>query len=299
LHFNLICTTMTQKHEQLLNSILSWAQSNDDIRAMLLTSSLVNPVAPVDELSDLDIEFVVQDLPAFLQDDSWLASFGDVIAVIVENEDVFDGIHAMRMVFYEDYSKVDFKLFSIPNFLEEAAKPELPEDWDVGYKILIDKDGLTANMHPPTYEATRIKKPSNERFQVKMLDFWWDMVYVAKCLLRDELFYAKYVSEEVMRFNNLQVILEWYIGMQHDWKITTNKKGRLFKKYLSPEMWQKAEATFSGSDIEDNWRALFAYVDLGSEIGPLIAKELEYEYPIALEQKIRTCLHEMKERPTL
>jgi aminoglycoside 6-adenylyltransferase len=288
---------MTDKHLQLLTSILTWAQSNDAIRVMLLTSSLVNPQAPVDELSDLDIEFVVTDLPAFLQDDSWLANFGDVIAVIAENEEAFDGIHAMRMVFYENYSKVDFKLFSIPNFLEEAAKPELPEDWDVGYKVLFDKDGLTAKMLPPTYNATFIKKPSNQTFQLKMLDFWWDLIYVAKGLLRDELFYAKYVSEEVMRFNNLQVIMEWYIGMQHDWKIGTNKKGRLFKTCLSPEMWRKVEATFAGSDMEDNWRALFAYADLGSEIGPAIARQLGYEYPLELEQKILAYLMKMRTPP--
>lgn len=285
---------MTHKHEQLLDAIRNWAETNDDIRVMLLTSSLVNPVAPVDEFSDLDIEFAVKDLPAFLKDDSWLANFGNIIAVIVENEDAFDGIHAMRMVFYEDYSKVDFKLFSIPNFLKEAAKPELSEDWDVGYKVLIDKDDLTTGMLPPTYGATLIKQPSNETFQLKMLDFWWDMIYVAKCLLRDELFYAKYISEEVMRFNNLQVILEWYIGMQHNWEITTNKKGRLFKKYLSPEMWKKVEATFSGSNIEDNWRALFAYADLGSEIGPAIARQLGFNYPLELEQKIRAYLQKMK-----
>jgi len=288
---------MTDKHQQLLTNIINWARSNDDVRAMLLTSSLVNPVAPVDEFSDLDVEFVVKDLPAFLRDDSWLANFGSIVAVFVENEEAFDGIHAMRMVFYDDYPKVDFKLFSIPNFLEEATKPELPEDWDVGYKVLIDKDGLTINMHPATYEATLIKRPSDETFQLKMLDFWWDMIYVAKCLLRDELFYAKYMSEEVMRFNNLQVILEWYIGMQHDWKITTNKKGRLFKKYLSPEMWKKVEATFAGSDIEDNWRALFAYVDLGSEIGPVIAQQLGYHYPLELEQKIQAYLIKMRTPP--
>lgn len=74
---------MTKKHEQLLNTIRNWAETNNNIRAMLLTSSLVNPVAPVDELSDLDIEFVVKDLPSFLKDDSWLANFGPIIAVIV------------------------------------------------------------------------------------------------------------------------------------------------------------------------------------------------------------------------
>jgi aminoglycoside 6-adenylyltransferase len=157
----------------------------------------------------------------------------------------------MRMVFYEDYYQVDFKLYSISKFLKEAAKPQLPEDWDVGYRVLINKDGLTSRMQPATYACTLVQRPSNEIFQAKMLDYWWDMKQVAKCLWRDELFYAKYVSEEVMRFNNLMKILEWYIGLQHDWKITTNKKGRLFKQYLPPALCKKVEATFSGSDIED------------------------------------------------
>ncbi len=288
---------MTTKHEEHLAKILHWARSNEAIRAVLLTSSLANPAAPADRLSDLDIELVVQDLPAFLQDDSWLSYFGEVIAVIVENEDAFDGIHAMRMVFYADHTKIDFKLYAIPNFLEEAGKPGLPEDWDVGYKVLLDKDGLTSHMLPPSYEVSLIKKPSYETFRIKMLDYWWDMIYVAKCLWRDELFYAKYVSEEVMRFNNLQKLIEWYIGMQHNWSITTNKKGRLFKKYLSSEAWKKVEATFAGSDIDDNWRALFAYADLGAEMGQAVASQLGYAYPFELEEKIKAYLHTVKALP--
>lgn len=33
---------------------------NEDVRVLLLTSSLVNPLALVDEFSDLDIEFVLR-----------------------------------------------------------------------------------------------------------------------------------------------------------------------------------------------------------------------------------------------
>jgi aminoglycoside 6-adenylyltransferase len=286
---------MTDKHAKLLDKIRQWAAANAEIRVMLLTSSLVNPVAPVDQYSDLDVEFAVRDLPAFLRDDSWLNNFGDIVAFTIENEDAFDGQYAMRMVFYEDFSKVDFRLYSVERFAEDAAKPELPEDWDVGYKVLLDKDGLTAGMLPPTYASTLPKKPSNAVFQTKMLDYWWDMECVAKCLCRDELFYAKYVSEVVMRFGNLQVMLEWYVGLEHDWQVTTNKYGKLFKKYLSPELWRKVEATFAGADMADNWRALFAYVELGSEIGPAIAKALGYAYPEELERKMRGRLEEMRD----
>lgn len=285
---------MENKREIQLMEIVDWATSNDDIRAVLLTSSLVNPYAPVDQFSDLDIEFVVRDIEKFLSDDSWVENFGKKIAMIVENEEAFEGMHAMRMVFYENYTKVDFKIYSIEKFLEEVNNDELQEDWDVGYKILLDKDNFTDNMKLPTYDAVMIKKPTAQEFATLFNDFWWDMTYVAKCLWRGDLFYAKFMSEDNMRTQYLQKIIEWHIGLEHDWKVTTNKKGRLFKKFLSPEIWAKTEATFSGSDIEDNWRALFAYADLGTELGVKMAQELSYPYPMELEQNIRTYLSHVK-----
>lgn len=285
---------MENKREIQLMEIVDWAASSEAIRAVLLTSSLVNPYAPVDPFSDLDIEFVVSDIQHFLSDDTWVENFGKKIAMIVENEDAFEGRHAMRMVFYEDYTKVDFKIYSVEKFLEDVAADELQEDWDVGYVVLLDKDGLTKNMKPPTYEAVMIHKPTEQEFATLFNDFWWDMTYVAKCLWRGDLFYAKFMSEDNMRTQYFTTIIEWHIGLEHDWKVSTNKKGRLFKKYLPPVLWKKIEATFSGSDIEDNWRALFAYADIGSELGIEMAKKLGYPYPIELEQNIRTYLEHVR-----
>lgn len=277
-----------------LQQVLDWAHTRDEIRVMLLTSSMVNPHAPVDRFSDLDIEFVVHDLPHFLSDDSWISNFGTILAMVVENEDAFEGRHAMRMVFYEDYSKIDFKLYSIPKFLEAVDAALLQEDWDIGYKVLLDKDGLTTGMQAPAYRVAFITKPAEAEYNQVMNDFWWDMTYVAKCLWRDNLFYAKFMTEDNMRTQYLQKIIEWYIGLQQDWQVTTNKHGRLFKQYLSPELWKKAEATFSGSDLADNWRALYAYADLGRELGLALAEGLGYHYPSVLDQKICAYLDYVK-----
>jgi hypothetical protein len=46
--------------EEKLEQIIHWAENNPDIRAVLLTSSLVNPYAPVDDFSDLDVELVFE-----------------------------------------------------------------------------------------------------------------------------------------------------------------------------------------------------------------------------------------------
>lgn len=135
---------------------------------------------------------------------------------------------------------------------------------------------------------------TKERFEQLLNDFWWDMTYVAKCLARDDLFYAKFMSESVMRTDYLVPLTEWYIASAYNWNITTNKHGRLFKKYLPSDWWKKIERTFSGSNINDNWRALFAYADVASQMGAELSERLEYQYPEEVEMNIRKYLEYVK-----
>ncbi|GAB0155813.1 aminoglycoside 6-adenylyltransferase AadK [Chryseobacterium sp. Alg-005] len=281
--------------EKKLKQILDWAEKNPDIRVVLLTSSLVNPYAPVDDFSDLDIELVFENMEQYKEDKKWLELFGKPISMVEEDETFFGGKHAMKMILYEDHVKVDFKLYSKSEFIQETKQETLNEDWDVGYKVLIDKDVLTAHLKPPTYASVMIQKPAEQHFQQLINDFWWDTTYVAKCLKRRDLFYAKFMSENVIRTDYLVPLLEWYIASEYNWeKITTNKHGRLFRKYLSPELWERIETTFSGSNIAENWNALFAYADLVHEIGMELSEKMNYIYPAQTEKKVRKYLHEVK-----
>lgn len=231
--------------ENKLEQIISWAERNSDIRAVLLTSSLVNPYAPVDDLSDIDIELVFENRQEYEANKEWICLFGDPVSMIEENDLFFEGKHAMKMVLYTDHVKVDFKLYQKSEFLKEVREETLPDDWDVGYKVLVDKDHLTEELKPPTYQSVMIHQPTEQKFGQLINDFWWDATYVAKCLKRGDLFYAKFMSEDVIRTDYLVPLIEWYIASFHDWKnITTNKHGRLFKKYLSAELWTRVEATF-------------------------------------------------------
>lgn len=97
--------------EEKLRTIIEWSEKNEDVRVLLLTSSLVNPLALVDEFSDLDIEFVFEDNTNYISDKSWTLKFGNPIAMIEEDESCFNHKHAMKMLLYEDGVKVDFKLY--------------------------------------------------------------------------------------------------------------------------------------------------------------------------------------------
>lgn len=265
--------------DERLNTIIAWAEANPDLRAALITSSLVNPLAPVDEFSDLDIELVFTDPQKYASSDAWLQPFGNPIAVFHETD--------IKMVLFEDRGKVDFILHDVPGFEGLVAQADLPGHWDIGYKVLVDKDGLTKGLKPPAFQASIIKKPTKERFEKLLFDFWWDITYVAKCLARDEIFYVKYMSETIIRTNYLVPLIEWHIAAQHDWAITTNKHGRLFRKYLPGALWSRIERTFSGADMEDNRKALEVMMDLVHELGVPLADTLGYAYPDEMEKKIR------------
>ena len=72
-----------KNRDEKLENIIAWAKNNADVRATLLTSSLVNPLAPVDDLSDLDIEFVFENNEKYVENNSWLNIFGNPIAMIL------------------------------------------------------------------------------------------------------------------------------------------------------------------------------------------------------------------------
>lgn len=283
-----------QARDKKLNEIIDWSKENNDIRVVLLTSSLVNPLAPVDDFSDIDIELVFEDNSPYVLDNNWINKFGIPVALFEEDETSFGGSHAMKMVLYEDHVKVDFKLYSKSNFISDMHNESQCVDWDIGYEVLIDKDILTKELKKPTYRVSIIRKPTEATFSKLIADFWWDTTYVAKCLARGDIFYAKFMSEDNIRTNYIVPLIEWHIASQHNWEITTNKHGRLFKKYLDAATWLKIEKTFSGSNVEDNWNALFAFADLVHELGTGLSQKLGYAYPEKSEVKIRTYLNEVK-----
>lgn len=80
-----------QSREEKLKKIIQWAKENNDVRAVLLTSSLASSIAPVDEFSDLDIELVFDDIDPYQFANKWVWDFGKPIALVEEDETFFEG----------------------------------------------------------------------------------------------------------------------------------------------------------------------------------------------------------------
>ena len=166
--------------EEVLKQFNMWAQKNNLVRAAVLTSSRVSPEREKDFLSDYDIELYVANLELFRKDDQWLNTFGPImVRWPFRPRSTFSEEWITRLVLFKDGVRIDFQISD-----QKIIKLDAYED---GYKVLLDKDNLTAGLREPTFSKYFIRKPSREEYDTLVHEFWWNAIYVPKYLWRDEL----------------------------------------------------------------------------------------------------------------
>jgi aminoglycoside 6-adenylyltransferase len=285
--------------DDVINNLVQWAEQRDAIRAMLLTSTRAVPNAPVDDFSDYDVVLIVEDIHPFYDDRSWLDDFGQVLVAYWDPTylDPDYGIEKFGNVTqYADGLKIDFSLCPLEMLRKIVQASSLPAELDAGYRILLDKDHLTDEMQSPTYRAYIPVPPTNEVYQTMINDFFSDAPYVAKCLLRRELLPGKWCLDYDMKHVYLRPMLEWLMGLNHNWSLPTGSLGKGLKKKLSPQIWSQLEDAYAGADIADNWEALFRTIALFRQVAMEVGEGLGYVYPHDLDQRVTDYVQDMRQR---
>lgn len=286
----------TEQERRVIERLVGWAQGHKAVRAMLLTSSRVNPNATVDVLSDYDVILVVTDIHGFFDNREWLEVFGRVLVVYRDPiKGAYGGQKFAYITQYEDGTKIDFTLWSLDTMRNVAASPKLVDELDLGYAVLLDKDHLADGLKAPTFNAFIPTPPTEAAYLEEVEVFFHDATYVAKYLWRDDLIPAKEGLDYGMKFLHLRTMLEWQMEIDHQWSIKPGDYGRGLKKYVSPEIWAEFEKTYVGSDIEDNWRALFATIELFGKVAVQVGEQLGYKYPDDLHGRVIRYLQRVKD----
>jgi aminoglycoside 6-adenylyltransferase len=285
---------MKNMDDDVINSLITWGKSQARVRAVLLTSSRAGSGAPVDILSDYDPILYVTDTAPFVDDEGWLQDFGDILVMFRDQRDEYGMRQYARLVLYDGGTKIDFTIAPVGMLEKVLEEPALPDYLDIGYRVLLDKDQLTARMPPPSYRAHIPSKPTEQAFRKLVEEFWWDSTYVAKHLWRHELFPAKYMLEQVLKLNHLVPMLEWSIEIAHDWSLRPGKEGRWLKPRLPTAVWSALEDTFVGAAVEDNWEALFRTAEVFRATALDVARNLGYEYPREADAKVSAYLRKIR-----
>ena len=241
-------------------------------------------------LSDYDIEVYVRDTGPIVANDDWLRDFGPImVRWPLTPRPTASQDWVTQLVLFEDGLRIDFQI--------TPKQSVTAKDYDNGYAVLVDKDGLGASLGTPTYSEFALTPPTRLAYEETINSFWWDIIYVAKELWRGELNFAKFMLDSVVRFEQLQPLIEWYIGLTQGPDAMTGVNGRWFQRRLDPETWRQYEATFADADIENNWAALFATLSFARRIGQALAESMGYTYPEAVDQKVTRYIESIRQLP--
>ncbi|MBN1876456.1 MAG: aminoglycoside 6-adenylyltransferase [Anaerolineae bacterium] len=278
--------------------LIQWATEHEAVRVMLITSNRGRPHAHIDVLSDYDVILIMQDIYPFVVDRTWLNDFGDPLVVYwdpVEPDPIFNIDQCGNVTQYADGLKIDFTFWPVELFKRILAAPELPAELDAGYRVLLDKDGMTNTMRTPTFTAYVPIPPSYEAYQTFINDFLSDAPYVAKYLWRDELLPAKWCLDYDMKHIYLRQMLEWRLEIDHGWAIPVGNLGKGLKKNLPSDIWAQLEETYVGAHIEDNWDALVRTMALFRQVAIEVGTYLGYTYPDELHQRVNAYIEQIKQ----
>jgi aminoglycoside 6-adenylyltransferase len=286
-------------HEKILQQLQKWAADEPSIRAVVLTSSRAIPHAQTDAFSDYDVIVALTDINPFYEDRAWLATFGSVLAVYRDPLITDRGFQRSAYVTqYEDSLKIDFSLWPVELLKQIVSEPQLPREFDAGYKVLLDKDQLTDGLQPPTYRGYIPKPPTEEEYQALIESFFLDTAYVAKFLWRDDVVAAKYILDHSLKQQHLLIMLGWRIEMDHQWTLKLGPWGRGLKRLLPPDLWAQFEETYTGAELSSNWGALFRTIDVMRRVAVEVGDSLGYRYPEQLEQRVVAYLQKVRKFPT-
>jgi aminoglycoside 6-adenylyltransferase len=139
--------------------------------------------------------------------------------------------------------------------------------------------------------------PTSHEYEALVEEFWWDTTYVAKALWRGEIVFAKFVLDHDAKLVALRRMLEWRIGLEHDWSLRPGAYGRGLERLLPADLAAELVDTYVGADVAENWEALFRTTSLFRRVATEVGDALGYRYPVDVDQAMTAQLEAVRRMP--
>lgn len=267
---------------EITQKIVKWANEEDSIKVLILQGSRAGKMSS-DELSDFDISVFCNSPLPYTETEEWLAGIGNVWLCVKEELSFGGKKFPTRLVIFEGGIKVDFSLFSL-DALSQIVNFSLPEDYNLGYQILLDKDNLTSGLKKPNFKQSKAIKPSKQEFLNTIQEFWFEAYHVAIYLKREDLWSVKFRSNAMHNF--LLCMIEWQAQAQNEWKYSTPPIGKRMRSWADKETWDTLKGVFAHFEAEDSWNALFRTLELFRRLSNEVAASLGLDSPSSIDKNI-------------
>jgi len=278
-----------RSEQEMLELIVDTAQKDERIRAVIMNGSRANPDAPRDLFQDFDVVYIVTDVAAFKYAYEWIKLFGEIM-IMQMPDDVQDPPPSQDdsftyLVQFADGNRIDLRIHSLAR-LNELGKDSLTV-------VLLDKDGHIGPLAPPNESDYLPKTPTAKAFADCCNEFWWVCPYVAKGLWREEILYAKYFLDRVVR-DQLMKMITWYVGLRTQFSCNPGKYGKYLRQYLEPGLWEMLQKTYSDAGYENTWEALYTTCDLFRRLAIQVAEHFGFDYLHEDDERVSAHLRHVR-----
>ncbi|MEA4887911.1 MAG: aminoglycoside 6-adenylyltransferase [Clostridiaceae bacterium] len=280
---------MMRNELEIMELILNTARADERIRAVLLVGSRANPAVPKDIYQDYDITYFVADIAPFFNNPAWAeARFGKPLIMQMPEAMRYpagDGRFNYMMI-YPDGVRIDLS-FEFTPYIDDG-EPAV---------TLLDKDngsGFLPILRAPSDKHWHIQPPSPLYYYSCCNNFWWCLNNVAKGIARDELPYVMHMLNDVVR-PELHDMINYYIGTQYGFNLSTGKNGKYYKNFLSPDLYAQYAATYSGSHYADIWLSVEVMCRLFHTLAAVVAANCGFTYRQDEEAGMREYMHRVKD----
>lgn len=280
-------------YDEMLELIIKTAKEDERIRAATMEGSAVTPGAVRDGFSDFDITFFVSDIRKFTSDKEYMKRFGDILIMQTPDDwymEPYDYDGKNRFAYltqYKDGNRIDLTFIDV----SEIGKQK---EFNEPRTILINKDDYSELKEITSGEVFFIKKPSEFEFFNTVNEFRWVSNYATKGLCRHQLYYAKYSMEHLM-MNMFMKMINWKVGIDNDFKVTTGSFSKYLSKYLTEEEMKRFEGIFAGGSYEDMWDKLFLMYDYFEDLSIYVADKLGFSLDLEESRNVRDFMQKRHE----
>lgn len=284
--------TNKKSYEEMYDLIVKTATEDDRIRAATMEGSRVTPGAKRDDFSDFDITFFVSDIREFTRNKDYMKRFGDILIMQTPDdyyEEPYDYDGHGRFAFltqYKDGNRIDLTFIDVSDIHEQIS-------FDEPRTVIINKDNFSELKEITSDEAFLIKKPSEFEFFNTVNEFRWISNYATKGLCRHQFYYARF-SMEFLMMNMFMKMMNWKIGIDNDFKVTTGVFSKYLNKYLSEDEMRRFESIFAQGDFEDMWDKLFLMYDYFEELSIYVADKFGFALDLVESKNVRDFMVERR-----
>lgn len=268
---------MHDKYKQTITHLISFAEDNPDIEAIIMVGSQCRRIKPADEYSDLDVIVCTTDPGKYINNADWINYFGNPVCSFIEI--TFDG-DKERRVLYDDNRDIDFPFLPIDlkqpfNFLHN---PDILSILESGYRVLYDRSNILVNKIKDALKKRRKDKPGHSKKEIKNIvnDFNYHIIWAVKKLRRKELWTAVNCINNYLNKLLLHMI-RYYIAMCNGHEIKW-PVGRFLEDYIPDDFKQKLKSCFCRYDESEALKSIHVLCGFFNELVKQVYEKLGYNY---------------------